>query len=345
MGKECPTNSGYIYRLKFLKNMDGKRISIIIPMYNAQKYIERCIRSLMQQTLKNDIEYIVVDDCSSDDSLYILRNVLNCYPERLNHVHVIENKRNLGIYRTRCIGAEAAKGDYIGWVDSDDWVDAKMFEKMLEATNNGNIDIVVCDYVEYRLGRTTQIQFKSSGTPIECIERYRLGMFFSGTLWNQIFRRDLLVNHMHDIIPTNYSEDTYIIWHIYAHAHSIAYVNSSLYHYDKRNQKSLMHTRAVSKNAWKEQEKNLENIETKLYSSSKEYQRSLYYLMFWRKYEYKSAFETPALFYKTFRRASWSILYFPGMTIFNKLKIFIMNNCYPLFWIYNKRMFHAVSNN
>lgn len=326
-------------------NLADIKLSVIIPVYNVHNYIERSVRSLMEQTMKNGIEFIFVNDCTPDESIIILRKVLEDYPERHSQVRIIENQYNLGIYKTRCVGAEAAMGDYIGWVDPDDWVDNEMFEKMLKATDGGYEDIIVCDYVEYRLRRTTQIRFKSSRTPLECIERYRSGMFFSGTLWNQIFRRELFVNHMYDIIPTNYSEDTYIIWHIYAHANSISYVNTPLYHYDKRNQKSLMHIRTVSKDAWEEQEKNLEYIDTMQYSSSKEYQRSLYYLMFWRKYEYTSAFETPALFYKTFRRASWSILYFPGMTLVNKLKIFVINNCYPLFWIFNKSMFHAVSNN
>lgn len=311
-------------------------LSVVIPIYNAHEYVERCARSLMSQTLKENIEFVFIDDCSSDNSLLILRELLEEFPERKSQVRIIENRENLGIYRTRCLGAEIATGNYLGWVDSDDWVDPDMFEVMLEASNRGDIDIVVCDYVEYRNDRTSHIHFESSKTPIRSIEQSRCGQFFSGTLWNQIFRRELLVKHMHDIFPTNYSEDTYIIWHIYAHAHSISFVSRPLYHYDKRNQKSLMHIRIVSKDAWLEQKRNLVCIEQKRYSCSRDYNLALYYFMFWRKYEYLDAFDTPWEFYNTFREASLYILFFPGMTIVNRLKIFLINNFYPLFWMYKK---------
>ena len=316
-------------------------LSVVIPIYNVQEYIERCARSLMNQTLKEGIEFIFVDDCSSDDSMEILRGILKDYPNRKSQIQIVKNFQNLGIYRTRCIGAEAATGKYIGWVDSDDWVEPDMFEKMLDAAESGVTDIVVCDYIEYRLERTTRIHFNASDTPMESIMLSISGMYFSGTLWNQIFRRELFVEHMYDIVPTNYSEDTYIIWHVYCNAHSIKFIAEALYHYDKRNQKSLMHSRSLSFSAWQEQEKNLICIDEKNYSRQKNYKRSLHYFMYWRKYEYLNAFDMPKIFYDTFRNASRDIFYFPGMTQLNRWKIFLINNCYLLFWIMNRGKFYA----
>ena len=102
------------------------KVSVIIPVYNVEKYIERCARSLLEQSLK-DIEYIFVDDCSPDNSITMLENILKEYPERQPLVKILFHEPNRGLAYTRQEGVDAAKGEYIIHCDSDDWVEPEMY--------------------------------------------------------------------------------------------------------------------------------------------------------------------------------------------------------------------------
>ncbi|MDR3222517.1 MAG: glycosyltransferase [Methanobrevibacter sp.] len=102
------------------------KVSIIVPIYNVENYLEKCLNSIINQTLK-DIEIICINDCSTDSSL----KILNKY-EHDERIIVINNKENLGLGRVRNIGISVAKGEYIGFVDSDDWIDYRMFEILYE---------------------------------------------------------------------------------------------------------------------------------------------------------------------------------------------------------------------
>ena len=106
------------------------KISVIIPVYNVEKYIERCVRSLFEQTL-GEIEYIFVDDCTPDGSIAILRRIIEDYPERKPFVSIISHEQNKGLAIARRTGVNAACGEYVAFCDSDDWVDTNMYEKLL----------------------------------------------------------------------------------------------------------------------------------------------------------------------------------------------------------------------
>ena len=103
------------------------KVSVIIAVYGAEKYIEKCARSLFEQTL-DDIEYIFVDDCTPDKSMDILISVLSDYPNRNNQINIIHNLTNLGLGSTHTIGMKAATGDYLIHCDPDDWVEHNMYE-------------------------------------------------------------------------------------------------------------------------------------------------------------------------------------------------------------------------
>jgi glycosyltransferase involved in cell wall biosynthesis len=102
-------------------------ISVIIPIYNSAKYLERCVVSLFIQTLA-DIEYIFVDDCSNDNSIGILYKTICCYPSRQNQVKIIQLHKNVGAAKARSIGLKIATGEYITYCDSDDWLSENMYE-------------------------------------------------------------------------------------------------------------------------------------------------------------------------------------------------------------------------
>lgn len=97
------------------------KVSVIIPVYGVEKYIERCVRSLFEQTL-DDIEYIFVDDCCLDRSIEILDNVIKEYPNRRTDIKIVHHKENKGLAQARQSGIKVATGEYFVHCDSDDWV-------------------------------------------------------------------------------------------------------------------------------------------------------------------------------------------------------------------------------
>ena len=108
--------------------MNMPKVSIIIPVYGVEKYIERCARSLFEQTL-DDIEYLFIDDCTPDKSVEILKRVLEEYPHRKSQVVIHRMEQNSGQAKVREWGMQNATGEYVIHCDSDDWVDIHMYER------------------------------------------------------------------------------------------------------------------------------------------------------------------------------------------------------------------------
>lgn len=121
-----------------------KKVSIIVPVYNMEKYLEKCMDSLVNQTLE-DIEIIVINDGSTDNSINILNQYKNEYPNKI----IVIDQKNKGISAARNIGIDKANGKYIGFVDSDDYVKLDMYEKLYNKIEKSKSDIVVCNYTKY----------------------------------------------------------------------------------------------------------------------------------------------------------------------------------------------------
>lgn len=120
------------------------KVSVIIPIYKAECYFEKCLRSLFEQTLE-DIEYIFVNDCTPDNSMSILYNILTEYPHRQSHVVILNHSVNTGQSGARRDGMKAATGDYIIHCDADDWVELDMYEKLYNKAIETQSEIVCCD--------------------------------------------------------------------------------------------------------------------------------------------------------------------------------------------------------
>ncbi len=164
------------------------KISIVVPVYNVEKYLKRCLDSLVNQTLK-DIEIICVNDGSKDNSL----NILEEYAKKDNRI-VILNQKNAGLSAARNTGMEIAKGEYIGFVDSDDWVDLDFFEKLYIAAKNNDCDIAVADFIrehptkkKKRLNITKEEIFEKPEDKYLACKTYR-----EGCVWNKIYRTEFL---------------------------------------------------------------------------------------------------------------------------------------------------------
>ena len=117
-----------------VKALIQPKVSVIVPIYKAERTIERCAESLLEQTLK-ELEFIFINDCTPDKSMILLRKTIEKYPKRKKQVRIIDLKKNQGIANVRRNGIEHAKGDYILFVDSDDWVEKDCVMIILKKTH------------------------------------------------------------------------------------------------------------------------------------------------------------------------------------------------------------------
>ena len=133
-------------------------VSVIVPVYNKEEYLEKCIMSLTQQTMR-EIQIILVNDGSTDNSLA----VCNKFSEQDDRIIVLDNK-NGGVSSARNSGMSLATGEYIGFVDPDDWVDLDMYQKMYEAILASQSEICMCNYVEEKPGSAKKVLVPYKGT-------------------------------------------------------------------------------------------------------------------------------------------------------------------------------------
>lgn len=165
------------------------KVSIIIPVYNTEKYLAACLCSVMEQSLK-EIEVILINDGSTDSSLRIMERFQNQYPNRIR----IISKENGGQATARNIAIPLCRGEYIGFVDSDDSIKPEMYEKMYQKAVETDADYVECDYVNIKVNEAGQEEriadYGSRVREYTC----KRDMFIDPMLapWNKIYKRELL---------------------------------------------------------------------------------------------------------------------------------------------------------
>lgn len=210
------------------------KVSVIVPIYNVEAFIEKCARSLFSQTL-DGIEYIFVDDCSPDRSIQLLKQILNEYPKRIKDTKIINHKQNKGLAAARNTGFSFASGEYIIFCDSDDWVEKNMYELLYNKAKTDNSDIVICDFVyEYSKRSIHSTQYVSC-KPDDYIKKLLNGYLHNG-VWNKLIKRSLFDNLT--FLWTegiNMLEDVSIIPRIAFYCTKIGYIPKSLYHYNQQN--------------------------------------------------------------------------------------------------------------
>lgn len=204
------------------------KVSIIIPVYGVEKYIERCARSLFEQTL-DDIEYLFIDDCTPDKSVEILKRVLEEYPHRKSQVVIHRMEQNSGQAKVREWGMRNARGEYVIHCDSDDWVDVDMYEKMYKKSVSADYDIVVCDYYESDgISHVRKNEYIS-----DKVEETMSSILLKKThsvLWNKLVKKSIYNNEI--IYPiANNAEDYALLVQLAYHSKSFGYVNEPLYFY------------------------------------------------------------------------------------------------------------------
>lgn len=212
-------------------------ISVIIPIYKVEQYIEKCARSLFEQTLSS-IEFIFVDDCSPDNSINILQSVLNKYPDKIPHTKIIHHNINRGIAAVRNSGTAIAQGKYIIGCDGDDWVEPNMYESMYKKARQTNADIVICDWMQMYQNSSKRIYVNPPANNMDCIAALLSGRMH-GSVCNKLIKRELYTKYNIVYIEgMNYCEDLFVTYKLFYYAHSIAYINQPFYNYRQINSNS-----------------------------------------------------------------------------------------------------------
>ena len=194
-------------------------LSVIIPIYNSESYLEECLNSLVNQKLQN-IEIILVNDGSHDGSSEIIRKYSNTH----NNIIVL-NQKNLGVVRARLSGLKIARGEYIAWVDNDDFVDLTMYEKMYNQAKKSDLDVVICNYNLYPKSISSKSiwynEFRGE-IDIEFVHR-------NTVLWNKIYKKQYLVEINYLSLLKELGESSFMLLLIYAK--KVGTINEKLYFY------------------------------------------------------------------------------------------------------------------
>lgn len=209
-------------------------VSLIIPVYNAEKYLRRCLTSAMEQTFK-DMEILVVNDGSTDESLAICREYAQMDPR----FHII-NKENTGVSDSRNRAIQIAKGDYLQFMDSDDWLTPDATETFVYAAQKFNCDLVIADF--YRVDKavfTEKQHIRERGLLTR--EQFATYMmqdpadFYYGVLWNKLYRRQVIAdNHLEMDAQMRWCEDFLFNLSFIRHAETFTAIQTPVYYYMKR---------------------------------------------------------------------------------------------------------------
>lgn len=222
---------GQLYKMKNL-------ISIIIPVYNGERYLSKCIDSILNQTYSN-LEVILVDDGSTDSS----PKICDKYSKKDNRIKVI-HKKNGGVSSARNMGISKSTGDYIGFVDSDDYIEPNMYENLFNALKDSHTEISMCGYNELENNKIIKsvIHHKNKISGEELLKDI-FEELFRPVVWNKLFKRHLFFDAQGQIcFPENVSfgEDALMITSILSPTDTISIVNEALYNYNIFNN-SLSH--------------------------------------------------------------------------------------------------------
>ena len=205
-------------------------VSIIIPVYNVEKYLEHCVNSIIHQTYQN-LEIILVDDGSPDNCGYICDE----FAKKDNRIKVI-HKDNGGLSDARNEGLKVASGDFLAFVDSDDWIDLGLFERVVNAFESHLVDIVC--FGSYKTdGRnkttcfTTHKEFE--WTRDEALTALCKNDRIESHVWDKVYKKELFENVFFPV--GKYYEDVYIMHRVFMKAKSVLFIDAPLYYYLQRN--------------------------------------------------------------------------------------------------------------
>ncbi len=214
-------------------------ISLIIPVFNVEEYLRQCLESIIKQSFSN-YEVIIVDDGSTDKSMEIIRE----YEKKFKRVKIL-SQRNKGVSEARNLALKHAKGEYVLYIDSDDFLKFNMLELMVNKANKTKADIVMCNYNLYygvnnknnRVVSYNVLEDKiySSSEVIDMILNFNI----QGQLWNKLFKRSLLLENNFEFESGRYVQDIFPVFKVINKSNKIAFINEYLYYYRQRETSTI----------------------------------------------------------------------------------------------------------
>lgn len=225
-------------------NSDLPLISILVPIYGVEKYIERCARSLFEQTYPN-LEFIFVDDASSDKSVEILKLVITDYPKWKESINIIHHDKNLGLAAARNTLVDNCQGEFIVHVDSDDWLEPDAIELLVKKQIETGADIVTGLFYRHTLNEGHEKIVKvTSPLKGENREETLKAMLEYGSVvatWNRLIRRSLYFDYnIRCIEGIDAGEDVLITPKLVYYSRKVTTCNAFTYHYNQCNSNSYV---------------------------------------------------------------------------------------------------------
>lgn len=217
------------------KALSPYKISVVVPVYNAQKTIALTLESLLKQTL-SEIEIIVVNDGSTDDSLAIVSRFEESYPQQIK----IITTANQGSYQARSTGIDYAQGEYVGFCDADDIAEPEMFETLYNKIIDCNADMIVCSYYRQENEKILSTEMKYSFPNAIPVDKNAGWLASVNTAtWNKLIRTSLAKKHAVLDFNPRIGEDALFLLSIYPQIRSIGFIDKPLYHYCVNNSSAM----------------------------------------------------------------------------------------------------------
>ena len=216
------------------------KVSILIPVYGVEQYIAECARSLFSQTYR-DLEFIFVDDCSPDNSISVLKKVLEDYPDRASQVHIIRHESNKGVGTARQTAFTHATGECIMHADSDDLLPADAVELLVGGMQKGAYDIVSGAYAEYRNQTIGAIKLPPTLPSQYYVRQLLCQNLVKHNLWGRLYRRAFLQENNISFVPgIDYCEDYTVVPRAFFSARYTT-IDDLVYYYRTDNITSYTH--------------------------------------------------------------------------------------------------------
>ena len=202
------------------------KVSIIVPVYNVEKYINKCLKSIVNQTLK-DIEVIIVNDGSQDKSVEFIEKYVTRYPTKIKYYE----KKNGGLSSARNYGLEFATGEYVNFLDSDDYIEKNMYEEMYNLAKKENADMVECDFIwEWKYGKKIFDKRREYKNKQEVMKKPRV------VVWNKIYKREILNKYKIRFPEDLIYEDLEFFYKLLPYLNTTSYINKYFVHYTQREE-------------------------------------------------------------------------------------------------------------
>lgn len=214
--------------------IDNFLVSIIIPVFKTEQFVERCLKSVCEQTLEN-FQIIIVDDCSPDNAIQKAEQVLDLYPNRLVHTKIIRLEKNVGLASARKIAFKYIEGKYVTCLDSDDYLDKNALEQMLHKAEAMEADIVICDYFLVSKKNIKIVkQFTTQETALNDLLMDKL----HGSYCNKLYKNDIL-RSIEILEGVNMCEDFLAISQLIIKSRKIVYLDRAFLYYIQYNNNSM----------------------------------------------------------------------------------------------------------